>query len=298
MLARLLRVLVVLLVVTAVASSKASAQIPTLIAFWPTNDLPLGILDDGSGNLYVPDQYNGNGFAKYTTAGTFESYLAGTSGPIEGYGVGKLSNGDIVSDSYYGNLVTEYSPTGAIVRQWPTGGIRSGYLTIAPNDDIYITDDQAFVVRHFSSTGAPLGTWSGPTNPTGIAYSQGIIYVVGYFNGFVTEYTPTGTPLGAFPSGLQRPEQLVADASGKLYVAAFGDQELKCYEPTTGSTVWTLGPNVPGYGYGPSRFAGIEVAADGTLYAGDYDHKQILVFSMTPTPTLRTSFGAVKARYR
>jgi hypothetical protein len=53
-----------------------------------------------------------------------------------------------------------------------------------------------------------------------------------------------------------------------------------------------------GYGFGPVRYHGVIVANDGTLYAGDYDHRRVLVFAELPTAAAKPSWGGIKQRYR
>jgi outer membrane protein assembly factor BamB len=92
-------------------------------------------------------------------------------------------------------------------------------------------------------------------------------------------------------------EQLAIDASGNLYIADWGAFQLRKFAPN-GTTLWTVSSSVPGYSFGPLRQHGVTVAADGTIYVGDYDHRRVLVFTQGSTATAAMSWGRLKARFR
>jgi len=163
-------------------------------------------------------------------------------------------------------------------------------------NNVYVTEAASDKVQVFSKNGGPLRAWSSP-HPTGIAYRASVVYVVGQFDGLVHSYFPDGTPVGPFAHGLCCPQQLAVDADGKLYVADMSLGQLRCFD-ADGTVLWTLGPDVQGYPYNPARFVSVTVSSDGTIFAGDYDHRRIVVLGAGATPILRSSFGALKAHYR
>jgi hypothetical protein len=60
---------------------------------------------------------------------------------------------------------------------------------------------------------------TGEPYTTGSAFdSSGNFYVTDDTSGDISEFSPTGTPMGQFATGLQNPESLVFDSSGNLYV--------------------------------------------------------------------------------
>ena len=115
-------------------------------------------------------------------------------------------------------------------------------------------------------------------------------------DGHIQVFSTDGVPQGSILTGAQLGEQLSTDGT-HLYLADHGGKELKCFT-TGGQLLWKVGPVVTGYPYPSARFSSVTVADDGTIYAGDFDNRRILVFSPPPTATLGETFGAIKARYR
>jgi hypothetical protein len=61
---------------------------------------------------------------------------------------------------------------------------------------------------------------------------------------------------------------------------------------------WTLGPSVPGYPFATPELFSVTESPDGTLFVGDFNNRNVLVFAPSATPTTHNTFGALKARYR
>jgi DNA-binding beta-propeller fold protein YncE len=275
-------------------ASVATAQAPTYLRSWPTSgDIPLGLATDGATRLYQVDE-----------VGTVWIYsLTGTSlcsrttlVAHEEYGIAFVPDGSFV-------FTSNYPLSGALVRRgfacspvsaFDTAG-QPTYLAADVANNVYVTEAASNRVEVFSKFGAPARAWSCP-HPTGIAYRASVVYVVGG-DGLVHSYFPDGTPWSSFAHGLCCPEQLAVDANGNLYAADMSLGQLRCFD-ANGTVLWTLGPNVPGYPYNPARFVSVTVSSDGTIFAGDYDHRRIVVLGAGVTPTLRRSFGALKAHYR
>ena len=283
------------LFLTLAAATAAVAQ-PAFVTSWYSVGIPLGLCLDGAGHIYSTCEYgNGAALRKFDQAGSLLAVL-GQGDPYEGYGVVRLSDGSIASADYYGRRVQRFDDSGTVLSSWTTGGANAVYLAVDEQGNFYVTDGEADRVRKFGADGTALADWASP-HPIGIAYAGGIVYVGAQFAGVVTMYAPDGTSLGSFPTGLAKSEQLSIDGSGNLYLADWGAYQLRKFAPN-GSVVWTLGSSVPGYSYGPVRYHGVTVAADGTIYVGDYEHRRILVFQDGLTPTAAVSWGQIKTRYR
>ena len=92
-------------------------------------------------------------------------------------------------------------------------------------------------IHEFSSTGIDLGTVVvGQTprhGPTGIAVDQSSNFYVAYVNGGIIEkFSPTGTSLGIFASGLAGPTGLAFDSTGNLYVSLQTAQTVEKFSST------------------------------------------------------------------
>jgi DNA-binding beta-propeller fold protein YncE len=285
-----------LVLLLSLAPTAAALSQPTYVKSSDSVGIPLGLLLDGAGHLYATCESGGGAaLRQFDLSGNLLSAF-GAGNPYEGYGVERLSDGSIAVADYYGLQVQRFDESGALLSSWPTGGQRAVYLAVDGTDNVYVTDGEGDRVRKFSAQGNLVADWATP-HPTGIAFHLGVVYIAGRNNGTVSKYDPSGSPLGSFPTGLVSAEQLSIDASGDVYVADWGGFQLRKFTPT-GTVIWTLGSAVPGYSFGPVRYHGVTVATDGTLYAGDYDHRRVLVFSDMPTAAARISWGEIKYRYR
>jgi len=274
-------------------ASVATAQAPTYLRSWPTSgDLPLGLATDGATRLYQVDEV-GTVWTYSLTGTSLCSQIAFVG--HEAYGIAFLSDGSVVTTG--ADLADPLVRRGTGCHQfieWVTGAPPT-YLAADVANNVYVTEATSDKVQVFSKYGAPLRAWSCP-HPTGIAYRASVVYVGGG-DGLVHSYFPDGTPWSSFAHGLCCPEQLAVDANGNLYAADMSLGQLRCFA-ADGTVLWTLGPNLAGYPYNPARFVSVTVASDGTVFAGDYDHRRIVVLGAGATPTLRSSFGALKAHYR
>lgn len=280
---------------TLIGPHDAASQAPVLVGYWPTVGIPLGLALDANGRLYMPDEDYNVALRVFTQAGS-PLAIFGPGAGFEGYGVSVMSDQSILVADYYGRRVQRYSQGGSLLSEWPTGGQRALYIAVDQSENVYVTDDEGDAVRKFSNQGALLAQWT-VTHPSGVAFVNGLVYVAEMWNGHVNIYTPDGTPQGSFATGCTWAEQLFYDGVGNFYLADHGLRQLRCFS-TSGDLLWTMGPSVPGYPHPVTDFFSVVVAPDGTLLAGDYANRNVLVLRHPPTPTTRLSLGALKARLR
>jgi outer membrane protein assembly factor BamB len=215
---------------------------------------------------------------------------------IESYGVAIKADQTILVSDYYGCRVLRYSSSGTLLSQFATGGQRAHELALDESENVFVTDDEGDVVRKFTPQGALLAQWTA-THPSGVAYANGLVYVSEMFGGNMRIFSPTGVPQGSFPTGCTWSEQLFHDGAGHLYLADHGQHLLKCFS-TNGTVLWSIGPTVAGYPFATADFFSVVVAADGTLFAGDFTNRNVLMFSPLPVSTIRNTMGGLKSRYR
>lgn len=282
------------LLVLAVLATPAIAQ-PSYVTSWPTADIPLGLGLASNGLLYVSSQSGGSTKAHvYNSSGVEVGQVGGVSPEI--YGVGFLGNGNLVLAQYYFSKLDVYTPAGTLVTSWTIAASAAGFLAVDGGDNVYVSDGPGDRVRKVDNTGQVVASWP-VTHPAGVAYSNGKVYVAGQFNQTMSVFLPDGTPVGSFPTGLTRAEQVCVDASGNLLVADWDAYQLRAFSPG-GTLLWVLGPNIPGYGANPCRFTSVIAAPDGTIYAGDFDHDRVVVLKEQPTPAEPSTWGKVKDHYR
>jgi len=180
----------------------------TLIGSFPVGAIPTGLALGSNGMLYVADEYNGVGLRLFSGSGvpmgTFDP-----GGAIETYGIGFLSDQSIVFTDYYGKRVLHYSPGGALLSQFPTGGTVAGRLAVDGSDNIYVVDDPGDLVRKFTSTGSLIGSLF-VNHPAGVACAEGKVFVSETFAATSTSSHPTEPPwdrsrTGAPPSPSSSP---------------------------------------------------------------------------------------------
>ncbi len=284
-----------LLVLPVFLTHPAHAQLGAFQYSWEIQGPSLGLALDDANSVYAVSAARPMVANKYSPFGVLlQSFMTGYG--VEAYGVGLMSNGDLVVADYYRTQVIRFAPDGTPIALWFVGGWRSAYLAVDEHDNVYVTDDEGDRVRKFSSAGVPLGDWPA-AHPTGIAYVNGILYVAARNAGKIMRFSPSGTPMGEFPTGAVAAEQLGADNVGRLYLTDWGGFQLHCFT-TDGLPLWTQGGDVPGYTYGPVRYHAVAMAPDGTAFIGDYDHDRVLVFASAPTASRSSSWGEIKQRYR
>jgi hypothetical protein len=272
----------------------AACQPLVFIGSWPSTGIPLGLVVGPTGSLYMADEHNGIGLRVFSQGGvplgTFDP-----GGAIESYGVGVLSDQSVLFTDYYGNRVLRFAPDGTYLSEFATGG-SSAWLAVDESDNIYVTDDQSDKVRKFSSSGALLAQWY-VKHPAGVAYDNGQVFVTEMFDGHIQVFSSAGVPQGSFLNGATFAQQLTASGTGQLYLGDHGTHSLRSFS-TAGALEWTLGPNVPGYAFPDPDLFSVAQAPDGTLFVGDFNNRNVLIFVPAPVATARDSFGALKARYR
>jgi hypothetical protein len=295
---RFLTLLAACVVIAAVhAPREARCAAPfTFIGSFPVGGIPTSLAVGSNGTLYVADEYNNVGLRLFSLSGVPMGTLD-PGGAIETYGIGFLSDQSIVFTDYYGKRVLHYSPAGVFLSQFATGGTVSGWLAVDGSDDIYVVDDTGDLLRKFTSTGSLIGAFS-VNHPAGVAFAEGKVFVSETFGGNINVLTPDGTLLGSFSNGgTTFAQQLTATGTGLLYLGDHGAGMLKCFS-TAGVLQWTLGPNVSGYPYANPDLHSVAQAPDGTLFVGDFNNHNVLIFVPSPTPTVRHTFGELKTRYR
>lgn len=265
------------------------------IGSWPAGGIPCGLAIAGDGTLYVADQHNTVGLRAFTQSGVPQGQF-NPGGLIESYGIAFLSDHSVLFADYYGRRVLRYAPNGTFLSQFATGGVVSSWLAVDDADHVYVVDDNGNTVRKFTSTGALITEWF-VNHPAGIAFAEGKLFVTEMWGGNVQVFSTAGAPLGSFPTGATWAEQLMADGAGLLYLGDAGTGQLKCFS-TAGIPMWTLGPAVPGYPLDQPKLFSVARSSDGTLFVGDYNNENVLMFALAPTATARETFGSLKARYR
>ncbi|MGP8431797.1 NHL repeat-containing protein [Paraburkholderia fungorum] len=246
-------------------------------------NLPIGVTIDASGNLYVVDGGN-NEIRKITPNGVVTT-LAGSKTP--GYKDGTGANASFkspygVTVDASGNLYVADQGNNAIRKITPAGVVTTLAGTTAPG--------------HSDGT----GTAASFNQPIGVTVdASGNLYVVDYGNNAIRKITSAGvvtTLAGSTTPGhadgtdtaasFNNPYGVTVDASGNLYIADQGNNEIR--KITSAGVVTTLaGSTTPGHADGTGAAAsfnlptGVTVDASGNLYIADQGNNAIR--KITPT---------------
>jgi hypothetical protein len=107
---------------------------------------------------------------------------------------------------------------------------------------------------------------------TAEAVSPGDILVVDENVGVVRHYSPSGSDLGLFASGLNAPAWITTDRSGNVYVTEYQGKKIDKFSPT-GQVLLTITTlYLPG---------GVAIGSDGSIYVAHYDAGAIHRYSST-----------------
>jgi sugar lactone lactonase YvrE len=235
-----------------------------------------GVATDPNGNVYIAE----NPFPFQTAAG---GYYSGASPAIL----------MVSADGSTQTLLT------------PPGGFGEVTAVAFYQGNLYVADGLGYSNQVYPQATAynaiwqynpGTGGWSEPigvNNPTGIAFSNGNIYVSSWQDQRVYAFSPSGATLGTVwiaPDGTAAPYGLAFDASGDLFIAGFGGNP-----SNTGTKIFEVAAaDVAGYTQNYSVFldpginepASLAFDAFGNLFASYYDSVEIL--RITPNGTYST----------
>jgi hypothetical protein len=117
--------------------------------------------------------------------------------------------------------------------------------TVFASDQVFASVGFSAVNVYDPSSGNLISTLTDDTNEpytTGSAFdAAGNFYVTDDLNGDVSEFSPDGTPLGQFATGLDNPLSLVFDSQGDLYVGQQSTPYIAEFSPT-GQRLPDIGP--------------------------------------------------------
>ncbi|MFQ5732500.1 MAG: peptidyl-alpha-hydroxyglycine alpha-amidating lyase family protein [Planctomycetaceae bacterium] len=155
-----------------------------------------------------------------------------------------------------------FEADGSFVSAWGDGQfVRPHGIWIAPDDTVYLTDDQGHSVRQYSPDGELIRTIGPEGRPS----------ETGYKNGDLRTITQGGPPFNL-------PTNLVVASTGELYVTdGYGNARVHRFSPD-GELIASWGKS----GSGAAEFFlphGIGIDRDDRLYVADRENSRVQVFS-------------------
>lgn len=264
---------------------------------------PHGICVDAAGDVFVADLGNDR-VQKLSNTGSFVGAFGG-----QGEIPGKFKNPRDVAVDAAGNIyvsddrgIQVFDSGFEYLHEWPTANVAhhivvSGqYLYAGSGSWVIKTDLQGNFVtswQYASTVGASQGCLAvGPS---------GAVYVILTRAQLVRKYTADGAfvsewgELGQGPGKFVGPQAIAVDLDEKIYVAD-SYSRMQQFSSTGGFLeVWGS------FGSGDGEFHDVrDIATDaiGNIYVVDQDLNRVQVFQSGSTPTLETSWGALKKLYR
>jgi sugar lactone lactonase YvrE len=254
---------------------------------------PFGLALDQAGNLYIADQ--GNSIIREMTPGLVVSTFAGMPG--------------ITGSANAADTLASFNKPFSVA----VDGSNNVYVADAGNNLIRkIAADGT--VSTFAGTGVP-GSADGTdtatfNSPLGVAVDQlGNVYVADYGNNLIRKITSSGLVstiagkrgVSGSADGLDTaarfnlPESVAVDASGNIYVADNGNNEIRKVTPA-GLVSTLAGNGTAGKSNGKGSGAtfnspfGLAVDASGNIYVADSGNN--LIRKITPDATVSTFAGS------
>lgn len=239
---------------------------------------------DGSGFVYVADT-NNNEIRKITPQGVVTTLIGPKAGLYGPSGIAVNAAGTVYVSNTYGGAIQQITPAGVMTTLTSSFGSSCAEpwgLIVSAAATIYVADNAA--IQEVAPGGA-VTTVAGVCQPVGpdvaagffgatdIAMdATGTMYVTDRFNNRIVKVTSAGvmtTFAGAASANgnadgtgaaalFNYPSAVVADASGNVYVADYGNSAIRMVTPQ--GVVTTLGVQLAG------KPSGIAIGGDNSLY--------------------------------
>jgi sugar lactone lactonase YvrE len=300
-------------VVAALVAGAAAEAPPSFVLKWGGGGPepghfrnPHGVATDAAGNVYVADTWNGR-IQEFDGEGqVIRTWIIDRS-LIRGIDV--APDGNVYAADEGNNRILVFSPTGTLLRTIGSYGGGPGQLCspwdVAVDDsgNVFVTEACNGRVQKLDPQGNYLAAFRfTTTTPLGVGVSSdGSVYVG---SDRVYRFTHDLVATSNFGEVLGEVEFLAVDQAGNVYAADTRNHYVAKY--TAAGVLlsqWgTLGSG-DGQFLGPT---GIAVDDHGAIYVAEsedhagigYGNNRVQKFAYTSTPTRKTTWGAVKRRYR
>ncbi len=209
-------------------------------------DTPTGLAFDPSGTLYGLQwgfQQGAGSLGTFNGGGAFSTLASGLD---HSFGMAINSSGEIFFG--VGNNLVKYSSAGTLLASYNMGGGTTAVALDAAGNVFASSLGTVYQLPTDLSSASVFATGGSlSSSVTGLAFdSMGNLYVDDYIAGKVERFTPGGSDLGVYISGLNTPWGLAFDSSDTLYVANYGAGQVLKAAPGGGEfTVFASGLSGP-----------------------------------------------------
>lgn len=294
----------------------ARATEPAFITMWGSGgtgpgqfNIPVAVAIGPSGDVYVVDE-NNERIQRFTNDGV---YLGQWGGLARGTGDGQFTApvgiavdeaGIVYVADGSNNRIQKFSSDGTFLGKWGTTGTGPGQFmgchgVAVKGGVVYTIDDTNNRMQMFTTNGDFLGMWTNWDYDGFAVDDNGFVYAVGTpgepNNTHVHVYDPSGVQVANWATGDYGGVRVAVDHRGHVFVNFLGHH---CRAFTTaGQLLLDWGS----LGSGPGQFnnpIGIGVDSNNDIFVCDTNQQRIEKFGPGAVPTLSTTWGQVKARYR
>jgi DNA-binding beta-propeller fold protein YncE len=291
----------------AVLPTSAFAQAPSYITQW-------GSYGTGDGQFHDPWYIASNvDESAYVSDFNFRAQRFSANGEYltqwSGFGALATDAAGHVFHSQFGNVrMVKLAPDGTILTQWNFQSLPNGlFLTpravaVSPGGDVFVVVQSSVTstlppqIIRYTGEGVPITSWSLPDgSPDGLATdSEGNLY--GTFIDRIRKFSATGTLLAEWVHPGSTFWGIAIDAQDKLYAS---DPACDCMLRFTTNGAFLAQWGSPGAGNGQFHDPrGVSVDPDGNVYVVDSVNQRVQKFGFAPTPTAKSTWAQLKARFR
>jgi sugar lactone lactonase YvrE len=198
--------------VTLVTASGATST------FADTLGMPVGLVFDAAGNLYVADYSHGT-ILKITPQGSRSVLATGFNGPV---GMAVDASGTLFVSAYVSGTISKVSPSGKVSVLYAGLQMPNG-LALDSLGNLYVAMDGSGTIGEISPSGQMTVYATGFNEPCGLAFDPaGNLYVADLGNLSIGKITPDGG-LYTVATGLAHPFGIAIDGNGNIYAVDDAD---------------------------------------------------------------------------
>jgi streptogramin lyase len=249
---------------------------------------PTGLAVDGSGNVFVADEFD-NQIKEILATGGYVTVNRLGSGSYFNlpFGVALDAGGNVFVADSYNNEVREILAAGGYTTVNTLGsGFNDPYaVAVDGSGNVFVADKGNNAVKEILAAGGyttvnTLG--SGFSSPVGVAVDgSGNVFVADLNNNAVKEILAAGgyTTVNTLGSGFSSPYGVAVDGSGNVFVGDFGHNAVKEILAAGGyTTVNTLGTGFNGP-------VGVAVDGSGNVFVANYSNNTVVKLDYADAPS-------------
>jgi len=278
---------------------------------------PFGVAVDGSGNVYISDDWNNRVLKETLSAGTYtQSVVANyaSNGVYNPWGVAVDGNGNVYIADYYNQRVLKETPsargyTQSVVANASINGLNSPEgVAVDGSGNVYIADywnnrvlKETLSAGSYTQSVVANAAVNGLDETAGVAVDgSGNVYIADYYSKRVLKetlsagnYTQTVIANSA-NNGLDYPYGVAVDGSGNVYIADSANNRVLKETPSAGSYAQSVIANSAANGLDSPM--GVAVDGSGNVYIADGFNARVLNEDFADPPSLTFASAPVGAR--